>query len=135
MAQYVATDHSFTFNSVDLSTKMTKLTIEYSANALADTAMGDTNESVAGGLKKWSIDAEFIQDHTGSSVDATLFPLVGSTAAFIVKPTSSAVSATNPQFTGTALLVDYKIFDNEVGDLAKVVAHFENAGTLTRATT
>lgn len=136
MATYSATDMTFTFNSVDLSNHVKKITLDYSADALDDTVMGTNGtHSQRGGLKKWTVDVDLLQDHTGSSVDATLFPLVGSTATFVSKPTSGAVSAANPSFTGTALLVDYKIFDNEVGGLAVVAAHFENAGILTRATT
>lgn len=136
MPTYSATDVSVVFNSVDLSDHVKKVTVDYAADGLDDTTMGTSGtRSQRGGLKNWSVDVEFLQDHTGSSVDATLFPLVGSTATLTIKPTSSAVSSTNPRFFGTALLLGYKVFDVEVGDLSKTVAHFENAGALTRATT
>lgn len=136
MATYSATDMSVVFNSVDLSDHVRKVSLDYSADALDDTVMGTGGtHSQRGGLKAWAVDVEYLQDHTGSSVDATLFPLVGTTATLTLKPTSSAVSATNPRFFGTALLLSYKVFDAEVGALAVAVAHFENAGALTRATT
>ena len=135
MATLVLTDASVVFNSVDLSDHVRQVTLNYSANELDDTAMGATTESKKGGLKKWSADVEFNQDFTGSSVDATLFPLVGSTATLTIKPVNSAVSATNPRFFGTALLSDYPPLGNSVGDLATTTAKFVSAGALTRATT
>lgn len=132
---YMANDVSVTINSVDLSTSIRKVTLDESANELDDTAMGATTESRKGGLKKWTIDIEFIQNHTGSSVEQTIRPLLGSTTTITVKPTSTATSASNPQFSGTALVAGFKTFDVTVGDLATAAARFVNAGTLTRITT
>lgn len=136
MPTYSATDVTVSFNAVDLSNHVKKVTVNYQAVALDDTVMGTNGtRSNRGGLKEWTVDVDFLQDHTGSSVDATLFPLTGATGALIIKPTSSAVSVANPSFTGTALLQQYKVLDATVGDLATAVAHFVNAGILVRATT
>lgn len=133
--QYMGNDISVVINTVDLSNHVRKITVDQTAEALDNTAMGDSTKSHKGGLKGWTIDIEFLQNHTGSSVDATLSPLLGTTTSVVVKPTSSAVGATNPSFTGTALLVGYKPFDVNVGDMAGAVSRFVSAGALTRATT
>lgn len=133
--QYMGNDLVVTINGVDLSTHVRKVTLDESVNELDDTAMGATTESRKGGLKRWTMDVEFLQNHTGSSVEQTIRPLLGSTTTVTVKPTSSAVSSTNPNFSGTALVSGFKALDVSVGDMSMAVARFVNAGNLSRLTT
>ena len=134
MATSVLTDASVTINSVDLSDHVTSVSITYEADAVEDTNMGDTTHTQLGGLLNYSVDVEFSQDYAASKVDATLFSLVGSTTTVVLKPTSSAVSATNPCFTGTMLLTSYPPISGAVGELATASASFVSAGALARAT-
>jgi len=134
MAQFVLTDASVTLNSVDLSDHVKSVTINYSADMQEDTAMGDDTHTMLGGLKNWSVDLEFNQDFAASEVDATLFPLVGSTFAVSILPTSASVSATNPNFNGTGILESYPPLGGSVGDLATTSITINAAGTLARST-
>ena len=87
------------------------------------------------GLKDWSVDVELNQDFAAASVDATLFPLVGAAAfAIEIRPDAGAVSATNPKFTGNALLESYPPISGSVGELATVSITLQGDGDLTRAT-
>ena len=98
---------------------------------------GDNNQTgqMLAGLLNWSIDVEFLQDFASAKVDATLFTLVGAAAFTVtVKPTSGSVSATNPSFSGSAVLESYPPMSGSVGDLETASATFRSAGTLTRAT-
>lgn len=135
MAAFVLTDASVTINSVDLSDHCKSVTIEYSAAAEDDTVMGDTTKSSIAGLLEWSMSIEFAQDHAASNVDATLFPLIGA-AAFTVTviPVNATVTATNPSFSGSAILTSYPPVSGGVGDFAVTTAELASAGTLTRAT-
>ncbi len=134
MAQLVLNDASVTINTVDLSDHVKSVTLNYAADMNDDSAMGDTTHSRIGGLKDWSLDVEFQQDYASSKVDATLFPLVGTTFTIIVRPVSSSVSATNPNFTGTGILESYPPIAGAVGDEALASVTIQSAGTLTRAT-
>lgn len=134
MAVFSFNDASVVVNSVDLSDHVAQVTIETSADDLDDTAMGDTYRSRIGGLKDWSVTLRFHQDFAASEVDATIFPLLGTTTTITIKPTSAAVSATNPSYSGSVLVNDYKPLDGSVGDLAGVSVTWPGAGTLTRAT-
>jgi len=134
MGTFVLTDASVTINSVDLSDHVRSVTFNYEGEAVDDTNMADTNRIMAGGLKNYSVDVEFSQDFAASKVDATLFSLVGSTTTVVLLPTSAAVSATNPSFTGTMLLTSYPPITGTVGDLATATASFVPAGAITRAT-
>lgn len=133
MATLILDDASVVINSVDLSDHVQSVTINYSAELQDETAMGDDTRKNKGGLKNWSIDVEFKQDFAAAEVDATLFSLVGSTFPITVKPTSAAVSSTNPSYSGTGILESYNPIGNSVGDLATAPITVQSAGTLSRA--
>lgn len=134
MASFAFTDATVTVNSVDLSDYIRQVTLNVSADELDDTAMGDTYRSKIGGLKDWSVALEFNSDFGASLVDATLWPLLGTTTTVAVKPTSAATSATNPQYSGPVLVTEVNPMGNSVGDLATVSVTWPGAGTLSRAT-
>lgn len=134
MAEIVLTDCSLVCNAVNLSAWVRSITIQYNADAVENTAMGDTTHTRIGGLKDWSVSVEFNQDYAAAAVDQTLFGLVGSTFTFEGKPTSAAPSATNPKFTGLALLESYQPINGSVGELNTTSINLVAAGALTRAT-
>ena len=137
MAKIVLKDASVVINTVDLSDHVKSVTIKYSAEILEDTAMGDNSKGRVTGLKDWSADVEFYQDYAAASVDATLFPLVGAASfAVHIKPTSGAISATNPDYTGNAVIEgDYSPIAGEVGSLMTTSVTFAGDGDLTRDVT
>lgn len=130
MATLVYTDAVIVVNSVNLSSWCRSLTINYEAEMLDDTTMGTSGtRSNRPGLKNWSVDASFLQDFAAGSVDATLFPLIGAVPFPItMKPTSGAVSATNPEYQGNAVLESYPPIAGEVGALGTVDAAFRSGG-------
>lgn len=134
MATFAFIDAYVTVNSVDLSDDVRQVTLTVSADELDDTAMGDTFRSRIGGLKDWSVSLEFNSDFAASQVDATLWPLLGTTTTIAIRPTSGSKSATNPEYTGSVLVSQVNPLGNGVGDLATVSVQWPGAGTLTRAT-
>ena len=110
MAKFVFKDCSIVLDGTDLSNKVESVTINYSADTPEDTAMGAGTHSRQPGLLDWTIEINFRQDFAAANVDAKLFPLIGATAfVTVIKPTSAAVSATNPSYTGTGLLQNVNI--------------------------
>lgn len=134
MASFAFTNAFVSVNAVDLSTFCRSVTINVEAEDLEDTAMGDTFRSRIGGLKDWSVDLEFNQDFAASAVDVTVFPLLGTVTAVVVKPVNTTTSATNPQYSGNVLVSEYNPLDGSVGDLATTSVSWPGAGTLSRAT-
>ena len=136
MAKFVLTDADVNVNAVDLSSFVESLTINYGAETPDMTSMQDITRRRLPGLIDWTIDVTFRSDFAGASVDATLFPLVGA-AAFevIIKPTSGAISATNPGFTGNVLLGTYNPLAGTVGDTSNSTVTFTGDGTLVRDVT
>lgn len=135
MATLVLNDALVSINGVDLSDHVKSVSIEYSAEMVDDTAMGDDTKSSKGAMKNWSASVEFHQDYAAASVDATLFPLVGSTVAVIFRPVkSTAVGATNPNYSGNGTIESYPPMGGAVGELAGTSVSIKAASTLTRAT-
>lgn len=134
MASYAFIDCRLEVNSVVMSSFCRGVTLNINADELDDTAMGDTYRSRIGGLKDWSLAPEFNQDFAASAVDVTLFPLLGTVVTAKVRPTSSAIGATNPEYSGSVLISQHNPFGNSVGDLATMSVQWPGAGTLSRAT-
>lgn len=134
MATTVLTDAYVSIGGNVISDHVTQVSLSYSAEALEETAMGDTNRIKKAGLKDWSLTVELLQDFAASQIDSIFFPLIGTNVAFEIRPTSAAVSTSNPKFTGTAVLVSYPILGNSVGDLATATLELAPASALTRAT-
>ena len=119
----------------NLSNHVRAVTINYSAELQDKTAMGDASRNRIAGLKDFNVSLEFNQDFAASNVDATIFPMVGSTAKWVsIKPTSSTASATNPRYHGKVLLESYSPVAGSVGDLATVSITLQGDGDLTRST-
>jgi hypothetical protein len=97
--------------------------------------MGASGREKLAGLEDNSFEVTWLQDFAASEVDATLAPLIRAAPfAFEIRPTSSAVSSTNPKFTGSAILTEYQPVAGEVGSAHKVSSSFEVSGVITRAT-
>ncbi len=134
MAKIVLTDVKVTINSVNLSDHIASVTLTTDVNEVATTAFSETSISRVGGLKDNSIQIEFHQDYAASNVEATVYPLIGSTTTCVVTPTSSAVSATNPSYTFSALVTSWSPVAGAVGDLATVSVTWPISGAITKAT-
>jgi len=120
MAVYMSDDLQITINSVDLSNHVTSVTFSEITDALETTAFGQSFRSRIGGLKDGTIDVEFNQDFAASNVQATIRTLLGTVVVVVLKPTSAAVSATNPSYTFSVLVDEWPTFGNAVGELATV---------------
>ena len=120
MAIYNLRDASVVYNSVDISNRVRSVKITMNADDLDATAMGALSHAHVPGLRNDSVEMELFQDHASGSVDATFSGLLGNAAGavLVVKPTAGAVSASNPSFTVTAVVLDYSALDGEVGELS-----------------
>ena len=112
MAIYVNKDIKVTVNSIDLTEFVTNVELVKAVDSVESTAMSTTSvngHTFVGGIQNNSVTITFNQDFATSKVHATLSPLVGTNTTIVVKPTSAATSATNPNFTLTnALMTEYR---------------------------
>jgi len=119
MATVVFTNAFCSINGVDLSDHVKSITINYSADALEDTAMGATFHTSKPGLFRFQAQVEFYQDHASSKVNETVYPLVGSATLFaaVFKGVSSA--GTNNTYTLANAMVggEYNPLRGSVGEM------------------
>ena len=135
MAVFTLTNAYITVNSVDLSDHVTSVTIDTGAEEIDTTAMSSSGyKSVTGGLKNWSVQITFQQDFASGKVDATIWPLLGTTTTVQVKANNATTSSTNPMYSGTVLVREYTPLANGVGELATVDVTWTGSGALARAT-
>ena len=134
MAVLVLTDAVITVNSVSLSDRANSISLNYEIDSVETTAFGSNGHKFTGGLQNCSLDIEFMQDFAAANVEATIFPLVGTTTTVTVKASSAATSATNPIYTLTgAFLAAHTPVASAVGELAMTSLSF-TGGVLTKAT-
>ena len=135
MAIFVATDFSVSINgSTALASYLTQVELKTSANDITTTSFGSTWVTRVAGLKEGSLTLNFNQDYAASTVDPTLWPLLGTSATVVIKPTSSAVSSANPAYTAICLVTDLTPVSGQIGDLATFSVTWPTNGTVSRAT-
>jgi hypothetical protein len=134
VAKFVATDYSITINGTSFSASLAAATLDITSEEQDVTSFGSTFRSRIGGLKDASLSLDFHQDFAAASVDATLFPLLGTQATVTIKPTSGTVTATNPTYSFNCLVTQYQPFASSVGDLATLSVSWPVSGAITRAT-
>lgn len=133
MATIVYKNAYFWVNGVDYSSDTAELSLNYSAEMLDETAMGDDTRIRKGGLKDWSVEATFHQDFSSGHVGANLFALVGTTTCVELRAQNTCSTAINPSFYGIAVLENFPPMGGGVGSLLDTRATFQSAGTLSRA--
>lgn len=118
----------------DVSSDANQVSLSYESETQDETAFGDDTRINKGGLKNWSGSISFHQDFDAAALDSILFGLVGTQVTIKIRPDGGAVSTSNPEYTGTALITSYPPLGNSVGELAQASIDFVSAGTLSRAT-
>jgi hypothetical protein len=129
---------SVTINSVDLQDQCTSAVINYVLEQLETTSFGDSarkyGASTVTSLQNNSIEVELYQSYAASETEATIFGLVGIQTTLVLKPTSAAVSATNPSYTLTGCYLEsHTPINASLGELSSLTLSFAG-GVLTKAT-
>ena len=70
-----------------------------------------------------------------NSIEAVVYPLIGTVAAMTVKPTSGAISTSNPEYQFNALITSWSPVAGAVGDLATVSVTWPISGAITKDVT
>lgn len=137
MAKLVLRDCYVVVNGVNFSSHISQVTVTLKKDSVDTTNFGGGGREAVAGLKGDGFEFNFQQDYASGNVDAVLFPLYDLEQEFVVevRPTSAAVSANNPKYTGTCILLEYTPLSGKTGDLSdtKVKMPSQRSG-ITRAT-
>jgi hypothetical protein len=135
MARLVLTNAYITVNGVNLSDHIASVTLTTNRDVVETTAFSSTAARTRiGGLADNSVTLEFHQDYATSSVEATIYPLLGSTTSVVVKPNGSTTAADNPSYTFSALVSEWTPLNGAVGELATASVTWNIDGAITKAT-
>jgi hypothetical protein len=138
MPRLILTDASVVINGVNLSEFITSVALSTSEDVIDTTGMSaSAARTRIAGLADNSVTFEFNQDYAALapevSINAIGTSLVGTNTTIVVKPTSAAVSATNPSYTFSAVCAEWQPLSGAVGELATVSVTWPISGAITKA--
>jgi hypothetical protein len=134
MTVQVAIFSSIVVNSVDLSNHCDSIKYAKKYADVDTTSFGQGAKTRVAGLGDHSLALTFHQDYAAGSVDATIFPLVGTTTSVTLKASTASTSTTNPAYTMVVLVDDWTPLDAKVGALLQSSVTWPVVGEDTRAT-
>ncbi|MGI5293271.1 hypothetical protein ACQEVF_59540 [Nonomuraea polychroma] len=121
----------------DLSDRTSKieLTAEVEDKDVTTFASAGWKE-VLGGLAAGTLAVQFKQDYAATEVDSIMWPLflTRTPQTFEVRADNAAVGASNPKYTGSVLIKEWKPITGSVGDTAEAEVSYPTSGAVTRAT-
>lgn len=134
MAKLVLTNPSVSIAGTDLSTSISSVTLDTKYDIIETTSFGSTAKTRVAGLADNSVSIEWFQDFAAGSVEATIFPLLGTAASVVIKPVATTVSTTNPSYTVSALISEWQPLKGGVGQLATASTTWAVSGAIQKAT-
>lgn len=117
MAVLVFLTPQIIINSVDLTNRITQVSLEETFADVDTTAFGNTAKTRVAGLGDHKFTADFQQDFAASEVEATIYPLLSTVVSVTLKPLNATTSTSNPAYTFSVLVDDWKPVTGKVGDL------------------
>lgn len=134
MPKMVLLNAFVSLNSTNLSTNANKIELTWDAEEKDVTTYGSGGaKEVLGGLKSGTLAIEFKQDFAASALDSIMWPLLGTVVPFEVRSDQAVVGASNPKWTGSVLIKEWKPIQGSVGDEASVGVSFPTSGLVVRA--
>ena len=136
MARIVLTDVGVVLGGIDLSDHIASVEISQNFDEVETTAFGDGGRTRVAGLEDSTLSLSFHQDFAAANVEATIAPLVGGTASFLLAPFGTAVgiSGTAPRYSGTVLITEWTALNGAIGELSTADVTWPVVGVVTRGT-
>ena len=121
---------------VDLTDHVTSLVINKQLDELDVSAMGTLGHQFIGALESSTLSVDFLNDDATASVMQTLNTLVGTNAKFkVIQTTGTAISASNPVYSGLILVNKLTPVAGKIGDVAVQSLTFTVSGSIATAVT
>ena len=144
MARIVLTNVKVMFTDstpalVDISDHIASVTLTSTYDVVETTAFSaDAVPSAAktrqAGLVDNSVTLEFHQDFAASSIEQTIYPMLGKISAIEVTPTDDAASATNPEYQFNAVVSEWTPLNGAVGELSTASVTWPITGKIVKVT-
>jgi hypothetical protein len=120
-------------NDVSQWCKKIELSDEYEAKKTTAFRSGGAEEN-KGGLESFEAAITFNQDYDAAALDEIMWALRRGVVTFSARAQQSAVTTSNPQYSGKILINKWVPISGAVGDVGEVDVTFPGSGPLARAT-
>ena len=121
--------------AVNLSDQCTAAVMTVVIDTLEETTFGSTARTFVGGLENNTCTLTLFNSYASAETYITLLGLVGKQTTVKIKPSSAAVSATNPILTlSNTFLGSLPVANMALGELSTIDIEF-TGGTFTQVTT
>lgn len=131
----VLLDATFGIANNDLSEWLKKVEIKdtYEVKKTTNYRSGGAEEN-KGGLESFEVTLTFNQDYDATKIDEIMWALRRGVVTFAGRAMQSAVTASNPQYSGKIVINGWTPLSGAVGDVGEVDVSFPGSGPLARAT-
>lgn len=131
MAKFVLLNCYTEVNLIDFSSHCNSVEVNLEKASVDTTNFGGQGKEQVQGLSSDTFTLNLQQDFAAAEVNATLWPLYTNGTEFPVKvrPTSAAVSTTNPSFEGTCILLSYQPLVGKPGEQSETKVTFPTQRT------
>lgn len=135
MTKIVLLDAQLSIANNDLTQWCAKIELsdEFEDKSTTTFASGGAEE-VLGGLEKFEAALTFKQDYDVSQIDQIMWALRRTVVTFAARAKVSAVTTSNPQYSGKLLINKWVPIAGSVGDVAEVDVTYPGSGPLGRVT-
>jgi hypothetical protein len=117
MAKLVFNNPKITINSVDLTDQIAQVSLDMTFAEVETTAFGNSAVTRVAGLGDHSFSASFHQNYASGEVEASIYPLLGTTTEVTIKPVNVTTGSDNPLYTFTVLVTEWAPVSGSVGEL------------------
>lgn len=131
----VLLDATLSIGNVDLSAWCKKIELKdtYEVKKTTNYRSGGAEEN-KGGLESYEAAITFNQDYDAASLDEIMWAFRRSNKTFAARAQQSAVTSSNPQYSGTLVISSWTPISGSVGDVGEVDVTYPGSGPLVRAT-
>lgn len=120
-------------NDVSEWTKKVELKDTYEVKKTTNYRSGGAEEN-KGGLESFELAVTFNQDYDAAKLDEIMWALRRGVVTFAARAQQSAVTSSNPQYSGKVVINGWTPLSGAVGDVGEVDVSFPGSGPLARAT-
>ena len=135
MAKMVLKAAYLALNSVDRSSWTSKIELSTEVEEKDVTTFASLGwVELLGGIASGQLAIGFKQDVADNALDETMWALFGTVVTFEVRLLNTTASASNPAWTGSVLVKEWKPIAGSVGDTAELDVTYPTSGVVTRGT-
>ena len=138
MARIVLTDCyvavTIGVTTTEISDHVSSITLQTTYDLVETTSFSDLAKTRVAGLADNSVALELHQDFASGNLETVIYPALGTSATFAVRPTSGVVGVTNPSYGFSAVLSEWTPLNGAIGELSTASVTWPISGAITKTT-